>query len=359
MSTMDLNGTTTATTTTTTSISLFETSPGVWNDISSALASGCIPSVLKRFDCLLKATQANTFVYNRDRLLYSIHTPFGMDEFIESFLPTLHECVLSNQDKTKLRLVVQSLLPPKEEKATHPPLCINGRLGMQPYTNPPFNEKEAAVKARYMALLVDLESPYAIEQVEDELELLATFVRVRSFTDAVDARELSSARHAPVTRRTGECVHYTCKCDRQHNGFVVVSGCVKCCARMPKNVSRCKCQQHFKVWKGYEEADLVCNHPGQFDATKFAMMFFNTHICSLCSEQTDGHCEHRVLAVDADQLYDSGVADATDSAYVDERISDLECEEAIFHRELRRAHSRRVSREQQGPRKRARAHNSL
>jgi hypothetical protein len=250
------------------------------------------------------------------------------------------DCLLAQNDKKKLRGVVKSMLPSNDKPETEAAdiLPITGRGNQHPYNEPTFNKAEAIAMKLYNDLLCICEDNDTIDEIKDEMSLLRAFVRVREYTDKVNAMLPRSARDEPVTRSTGRCVNYTCKCDRYDKGIVRVSGCVKCCVNMPVAVSECRCQQHFNVWPGYETADLICNHAGEFDAIKFAMMFFNTHICSICSEQTDGHCQHLPLAVDAAKLYSSGVTHPTDIDYVKDRISKFEDREFLSRCEVWRIH---------------------
>ena len=328
-----------AATTTTTTQSQFIV-PELFDCVCTMLEKSCTKSLLRSMEKLLRASNTTTFERNRDNILNSIASPIKLDDFIESYMPALDNCWLLATDKTKLRLIVKSLLHSDDVKDTEPPLSINGRLGMCPYDNPELNETEALAHRLYTEFHATCKDQHTIEMINDALVLLNTSIRVRSYVDQVNAMEVKTSRHAPVTRETGYSVHYTCNCDKNNKGFVRVSGCAKCCVNMPDKVSVCKCQQHFRVLKEYDDIDLTCNHPGQFDATKFSMMFLRTHICSICSEQTDGNCQHRVFALDVDALYYSDVANPADMDYVHECLARFNSSEELFHRALKRKRNR-------------------
>ena len=327
-----MSSTTSTAVPTTNEIASLEFIPDIVHGVCTVMEESCIKSVLRRLDKLLKASNDTTFDRNRDHLLSNMHSPPDLHGFIQSYMPDINDCLLSSTDKTNLRVMINSLLI----KPTEPPLSINGRLGMVPYNNPEMDETETLAYRLYTEFLATCKSPYTIELVTDAITLLKTSIRVRSYVDCVNQMEVKTSRHAPVTRETGYIVHNLCNCDKHNKGIVRISGCAKCCVNMPKKVSVCKCQQHFKLWRGHEQSDMLCNHPGQFDARKFSMMYLKTHICSICSEQTDGHCQHRVFALDADALYYSDVANPADIDYIYENLTDFNDAEEVFHYKMRK-----------------------
>ena len=320
---------------------LFDCIPDLFDAVSTMLKESCTKSVLRSMDKLLKASNQITFDRNRDYMLNNMFSPPEMDGFIETYMPALDDCSLLAADKTKLRIVVNSLLHSDDVKPTEPPLSINGRLGQRSYNNPEMDETEALIHRLYTEFMATCKNQQTVEMIKEALVLLNTSIRVRSYVDIVNAMDVATSRHAPVVRETGHAVHHTCKCDKFNKGFVRVSGCAKCCVNMPEKVSVCKCQPHFRTLKEYDDIDLTCNHPGKFDAKKFSMVFFGSHICSICSEQTDGNCQHRVFALDVDALHYSDVANHTDMDYVHECLALFNDSEELFQRALRRKRNRK------------------
>ncbi|KAJ1466101.1 hypothetical protein T484DRAFT_1756925 [Baffinella frigidus] len=267
----------------------------------------------------LTANTDEYFYEAQNNVIIATSFPDTLHEFIVNYIPALDEGWLSKRDIAKMDRYVKSLMY-VEPVGVH---SINGRLYGSYHTPPPSIEQTRAYDL-YTNLQKTLTDPDTIEDIEDIMDLFRKSARVQWFVNGYDSRVLKSSRHAPVVLSATQGMHNTCKCDKLGKGIVRVSGCSKCCTNMPIDVSFCKCQPHFKLWQGLENAKVMCNHAGTFDPTKFAMTYFETGVCTICSELTNGHCEHRVLAEDARELHNYGVVNHWDIEYVNKRIAELQ-----------------------------------
>jgi hypothetical protein len=253
-----------------------------------------------------------------------------LHRFVMGYMTPDNNC-LDDSDKKQLQLVLEPFLHSKSYKEPGPILSINGRGVGSPYFKPHLTEEEGFAMVMLETLRKACMSTSADKILTNAINNIQVSARVRIYTYSVNLMLVEESRPAPVTRST-EHSHGTCLCDNFNKGIVRISGCAKCCVNMPPRISVCTCPPNFRVWPGFEETNLLCNHAGCFDPKLFAMMFSETGVCSICSEQTNGHCQHNVFAADVIKLHNLDVENHIDPGFLKKIIKSAEHEEWLYQR---------------------------
>jgi hypothetical protein len=315
--------------------------PSDSQDIEDVLRTKCSIPVLRKFEQLLNARKSvpNTFDASFNWLIRRASVPFELKEFIERYMHSREQSRLQTADVCNLRMIIKHLIAkiPKDTTEVLPPFSINGNAEAHLYNNPTLDDDEQHAQNKYKKLLTQYKDPRTIKKITRTLVYLGISSRVRSYTALLNATKLATSRHAPVMRPFHD---HSCPCDKKNTHATVVSGCSRCCVNVPVDKCICRCAPPYTRWTAYEVEDMTCNHVGSFDSYKFAMMFFEGKICTICSTYTDGYCQHREYALDAEKLYLCGVEEHADIEYVKRRVEQFKSFEALFHREVMRSNAK-------------------